>query len=298
MIGIGELAGIGTGLFWSISCLIHTEASKTLGATSMLVVRIPLAVTCLAALVLFSGEVHNYPLSSIVLMVLSGLFGIATCDWCFYYAIQSIGVRAALVCQSLYASIAAVLGVLFLNETLGWQGFIGILVASVGVVAVIAAEQDTQGNIQTTPHKRRVGIVLAFGSALSLAIAMVLSKEAIRLGMPSLTGALFRTIAALFVVWSVNIYTHHFIKSFVDLRSNPKMIWFLIGGCFFGTVGGLWLSLIALSNTQTGIATILMSLQVVFLPFLTWIIEHKRPAFGTLVGACIAFLGAVIVILR
>ena len=296
--GIGEAAGLATACAWSVSCLLHTEASRQLGPTSMLILRLPLAVACLLLIALATGEVHAYPLRAVAIMMLSGIAGIAVCDWCFYMAIQRIGVRAALVCQSLYACFAAMLGVVFLGEQLGIQGVLGIMVATGGVIMVITAERHGQNSLTMDPKSRRSGILLAFCSACSLALGMVLSKQSIILGLTPISGGLIRTFTALVSIWLVNALTHKIKQAFIDLKYHPKTVWLLLGGCVFGTVGGLWLSLTALSNTATGIATVLMSMQVVILPFLTWILEHKRPALGTLAGAVIACCGAALVLLR
>jgi len=296
--GVGEAAGISTAFAWSISCLLHTEASRQLGPTSMLILRLPMAVVGLFLMALFAGELRTYPVNAVLIMMVSGVMGIAVCDWCFYLAIQRIGVRAALVCQSFYASISALLGVLFLGDTLGLWGGVGIAIATCGVVMVITAERDTQTSAGARPHSMRTGLLLAFGSACSLSVGLVLTKEAMRLGLTPISGGLVRTFTALAVIWIINAYTHKIRKAFTDLHEHPKAVWLLFGGCVFGTVGGLWLSLTALNNTATGIATVLMSMQVVILPFLTWILEHRRPAIGTLAGALIACMGAGIVLLR
>lgn len=296
--GIGEAAGLATACAWSISCLIHTETSRQLGATSMLIVRLPMAVAGLLIMAWWAGELRDYPLTPMLIMMLSGVLGIAVCDWAFYVAISRIGVRAALVCQSLYACIAAVLGVIFIGDHLGVQGALGIAVATTGVIMVITAERQTQTDVSFDPRARRIGILLALGSGFSLAVGMVLTKEAMRQGLPPIMGGLVRTVTALAVIWTVNACTHCIGRAYSDLRAHPKTVWMLVAGCVFGTVGGLWLSLTALENTSTGVATALMSMQVVILPFLTWLLEHRRPSVGTLAGAGIACLGAAIIMLR
>jgi drug/metabolite transporter (DMT)-like permease len=58
------------------------------------------------------------------------------------------------------------------------------------------------------------------------------------------------------------------------------------------------LSMIALFHTSAGIASTLTGLQAVFLAFLTWGMEHRRPAAGTLFGSAVACIGAGILLLR
>ncbi len=297
-LGIGELAGLATGFVWAISCMLHSEASRQVGPTSMMLLRLPLASVALLVIMLLTGQLHGYPLVAVLLMIVSGVLGIALGDWLFYVSIQWIGVRAALVCQCLYATMAAVLGILFLHDRLSLQVILGIFIVTVGVIMVIAAERETQGAAPAGSRLRRKGLLLALGSALALAVSLVMAKEAMRMGIPPIAAGFLRTLAAMSGIWIVSGLRHQVGRAFQELRSHPSVVWLLFGGCVFGTVGGLCLSLVALAHTATGIATVLMSLESVFLPFITWAHEHRRPAFGTIIGAIIAFSGAAVVLLR
>jgi drug/metabolite transporter (DMT)-like permease len=296
--GIGEAAATVTGFSWAISCLIHAEAARRLGTASMLITRLPLALASLFVLAWAGGELHAYPLRAVLIMIASGAIGVASCDWCFYMAIPRIGIRAALVCQCTYACMTALLGVIFLGERLGLQGAAGIVIATAGVIMVVAAERDTQTLVRADSAGRRIGLILALASAASLALSLILSKEAMRNGLPPVTGGLIRTSAAMSAIWMFNLRAHNIGRAFADLRRQPRIIILLMCGCVFGTVGGMVLSMISLVHTASGIASTLMGLQAVFLAFLTWAMEHRRPAAGTMIGSAVACLGAAILLLR
>ena len=295
--GIGEAAALATAISWSASCLIHAEASSRLGATSMLLVRTPLALLSLGILMVLSGETHGYPLRGAILLLVSGMFGVALSDWCFYLSIQIIGVRAAQVCQSLYVSLAALMAALFLGENIGLQGALGIAIATMGIMLVIAAEGRSY-NLGVSKAQRRKGVLLAFGSAGAFACGLILSREGLKLGVPPITAGFLRTLAAMMVFWSVHWCANNIKKAFIDLKASPKTGWLLVAGCVCGTGGGLWLSMVALANTQAAVASVLMGLQLVIVPFFSWITEHKRPNAGTFAGAGLAFAGTAVVLLR
>ena len=69
-------------------------------------------------------------------------------------------------------------------------------------------------------------------------------------------------------------------------------------GVAFGPVCGVWLSMVAVGRTKTGIAATLMSMTPVFiLPFAAWI-ERERITWRSVLGACVAIAGVAILMMR
>lgn len=295
--GLGESAALTTAVFWSVSCLIHVTASSRLGPTVMLTVRQPLAVTALALIVYFEGDTLSYSLYAGLLVFVSGFFGVALTDWLFFHAIQLAGVRTAQVCQSSYVSLTALMGVIFLGEHIGVKGVLGIALGTLGSIMVIAAE--SQDSAQTKDKKgQRKGVIFAFTSAAIYALSLIFSREALNLGVPPATAAFLRTFAALIALNTALLYTHNLKKAYTSLKNDRTSIYLLLAGCVLGTAGGMWLSMKALANTQTAIATMLMGLQMVFVPILSWFVERRRANPKTFVGIGLAFAGATIVLMR
>lgn len=295
--GIGESAALATAVSWSISCLIHVEASSRLGATNMLVVRQPFALIALAIFAFLAGDSGTVPLYAGLLVFASGFFGVALCDWLFFHAVNCIGVRTAQVCQSSYVSLTAIMGVVFLGENIGLKGAFGIALATLGSILVIAAEsQDSV--VSQDKAVRRKGVLFAFVSAAFYALGLICSREALTRGVPPATAGFLRILAALIVLWSVQLYSRNLKSAFRGLKADPRSAWLIFAGCIFGTGGGMWLSMQAIANTQTAIATMLMGLQMVFVPILSWFIEHRKPNIRTCAGVALAFTGATIVLLK
>lgn len=293
--GIGEAAGLATALVWAMSCLIHVQVSRMVGPTKMMILRLPLGSVVFILLTWACGQLHSYPLLPSLIMAASGIFGIALGDWLFYTAAQMIGSRPALVCQALYAAMAALMGIMLLGESFSLRIMAGIALITGGVIVVILAEKaSAQGKILLGTKIK--GLLLALASALCLALGMILSKYAMSQGIPSMAAGMIRTLTALLLFMGLGALRHEIGPAVQQLREQPQIISKLLWGCALGTVGGLWLSLVALSHTTAGIASVLMSLEAVFLPFLLWPLEKRFPSGRVLFGTLLAFFGSALIL--
>lgn len=295
---LGVLAGFGTACAWSVSCLVHAAASRKLGVHIFLMIRQPMAVIALGMVALFTGQLGLYALAPLLMALVSGLIGIALCDWLFYESVLRIGVRPAQVCQSFNACITAVLGVLFLDEYLGVQGVIGLLTATFGVILVVLAEQRGCTGGSSDPKIRATGIAFALISAFVLACGMILSKEAMRYDIPPVTLAFLRNLAATVMLWSVGACMRRITETVRSAKDNPQVLRWLMLGCVFGPAGGMWLSMVALNNAPAAVATTVIGLQPVVLLIMSGILEKRCPATGSIIGSVVACCGAALVLLR
>lgn len=296
---IGVVASLCTAMSWAISNVIHSTLSRMIGVSAFLMMRQSLATVVLSVLCLVAGEFQTYTLWALGLGMVSGVIGLVVCDWCLYEGVLRIGIRPALVCHSLSSCFTALLGVLFLEEYLGIQGFLGILVATGGVVLVIIAEQRDGHRTGTVDSgQRRTGILLALVSAVAMACGMISSKEAMTQGLPPLLLSLVRNGMATIVLWNLNLCLHRVRSSFGQIREHPAAVKLLLIGCVFGPVGGIWLSSVALNYAPAAVASTLIGLQPVALLVVSGIWERRVPSLGSILGSITACCGAALLLLR
>ncbi len=301
MMTLGVIAGLGTAISWACSSTIHASISRTLGAHSFMMLRQPLASIILFVLCLMFDQFQSFDFYVIFLATLSGVVGIMGTDWCVYESIPRIGIRSTMICNSLSTCVTALLGVLFLEELLGIQGVIGILLATGGVILVTLAESRHAlplGDKVISPKQRAVGLALALASACTLGIAFMWGKEVLNYGMTALYFTFWRNLAASIGLWIVAIRLRRVRSTWKNFRLHPELIKLFLLGCFFGSVGGIWLSNVALQNCPAAVAATLIGLQPVALLFVSGITERRMPSFGSIMGSCIACLGAAILLLR
>lgn len=298
MVMIGVLAGIGTAVSWSLSSAVHAQASRLLGVHPFMMLRQPLAACALVLVCAIAGQLRLYPWGPTGMALLSGLVGIALCDWCTYEAINRIGIRSTLVCLSLNACVTALLGAIFLGEHIGMQGIAGMGIATAGVAMVIAGEQRDVHSRRVSPRERNLGLILAGGGACAMALGMIASKEALRLDMPPLALSLLRNVAATILLWVFGVGLHRVRRALRAPFETPVVIKYLLAGCLFGPTGGIWLSCVALQHLPAGVAATLIGLQPVAVLVVSGVWERRRPAGASIVGACTACAGAAVLLLR
>lgn len=298
ILGLGVAAGLGTAISWSLASIFNSTSSRHVGVFHFIMMRQPLASLVLGIACFLSGEFVVYPASSAGVAALSGLIGLILCDLCLYNSILLIGIRPALVCHSLYSCCTALFGTIFLHEYLGIQGVCGLLVATLGVMAVIVCEQRDVHAVHVPPCKRNLGVLLALLSAVLMAIGLVLSKEALRQGLPPLMLSFMRNATACLLIWCTAIALGRVRSAWTALKTHPQVWKLLPLGCITGPAGGIWLSSVALENLPAAVASTLIGLQPIALLVATGILEHRCPVRGSILGSIAACGGAALLLLR
>ena len=300
MLDIGIAAGLVTACSWGLSAAINAAAARCIGVYAFMLVRQPFALLALIPLCLLAGQFQVYSARALFTAAFSGILGLVVCDWCLYTAVLHTGIRTAMICQSLYACITALLGMVFLSERMGMQGFFGIAVATLGVILVTIAERRhaEPSLAEVSPARRRLGVALALFSAVAIALGLIASKTAMQEGIPPLMLTLLRNATGASVLLGAGIGLHRMQSTMAAVRAAPHVIKLLLIGCFFGPVGGMWLSLVALEYAPVAVASTLIGMQPVALLLVSGIHERRCPSPGSIIGACAACAGTAILLLR
>ena len=298
LLGLGVAAGLGTAVSWSLASIFNSASSRHVGVFNFIMMRQPLASLVLGVACLLAGEFTGLSAGPVGIAALSGLFGLVLCDLCVYSSVLLIGIRPALVCHSLYSCCTALFGAVFLHEHLGLQGICGLLAATLGVMTVIVCERRDVHAVQVPPRKRNLGVALALLSAVLMAVGLVLSKEALRQGLPPLSLSFMRNVAAWGVIWCAAMALGRMRAAWTALKTHPQVWKLLPLGCAVGPAGGIWLSSVALEHLPAAVASPLIGLQPIALLAATGILERRFPARGSILGSLAACGGAALLLLR
>ncbi|MDL2306573.1 DMT family transporter [Desulfovibrio sp. OttesenSCG-928-C06] len=296
---IGEIAAFLTATSWAMSCQIYSSAGKDLGATGVTMLRLPLCVLLMAILFVCVGAEANLEPKVILLLSASALAGLVICDSLLYKSAMIIGPRLASLVQSLCSCITAVLGWFFLGEVIGWVGFLGIAIAISGVFFVLA----DGGNLNNFPNSEAGrplllrGVLMALLSAVALSVSFIIMKQAILLGSGPTWATFYRLACGSLMLILFTIIRGTFIESLRSLKSHPRTWKLLPSGALVGTFG-IWMSGIAVQNTETAVATTILALQPVVIIPINAIWEKRRPSVRAIVGTLIAFSGIAVMLMR
>ena len=103
MIWIGIAAGMGAPCAWALSDMAHSTGTRLLGVPRLMMLRQLLAVIVLISLCLLAGQFQSYALGALTIAFICEAGGVVICGWCLCKSILRIGIRSALICQSLYS---------------------------------------------------------------------------------------------------------------------------------------------------------------------------------------------------
>jgi drug/metabolite transporter (DMT)-like permease len=255
-----------------------------------------MAAVYLLLFVFIAGLSLNIRSDQFLLLTVSGFIGLVLGDSFLFKAYQIIGARVSMLLMSVSPAFTALIAYFFLGESLSLLGIIGIMVTMAGIWLVLI---DTKGNENSRFTLTFGGIVLGLLGALGQSGGLVFAKAAFNAG--ELNGFVATTIRILTatLVLAPGALIARKLKNPIRLFTNDrKALLYTAGGAFFGPFLGISFSLIAIANTTTGIAAVLMStVPVLMLPGVHYIHKEKLTV-QAIMGAIIAVGGVAILFLR
>lgn len=294
----GELIALITVLCWTVSVQFFEAASKRVGATSVNIIRITIA------LILFSGYLYfkhgyliplEFPIRAWFYLGLSGIVGFFLGDICLFKALVELGPRMALLIFSLSAPTAAIIGWIFLSETYLPFQWAGMLVTLTGVCIVIL-EKKSPHILPGKKTRRAVsfkGVMFGIGAMLGQASGYVLSKAGMQTDagyLDAFASTQIRAIAA-FVCFILYFTLTRNWGSMVAAVRDTRALVFTATGSVIGPFIGVSLSLMVLRYLTAGIASTFLSLTpICIIPFSIYI-HKEHVSMRAFVGAVIAVGG-------
>jgi drug/metabolite transporter (DMT)-like permease len=287
---LGEIAAFLAALFWTIGALSFEFASKKVGILFLNFVRLIIAFIFLSLFSLIArgmllpldASLHNWLWLSI-----SGIIGLAIGDFLLFQAFKVIGARISLLIMSLAPPITALIGLVFLGETMSLKEIFGMFLTIAGVAIVIFGRESGKNSINFSYPL--VGILLALGGAVGQAIGLVFSKY----GMGDYNAFLatqIRIVAAIvgYVVLFTIFNKWQFIVPAFK-KKNPAVS--IVVGSFFGSFLGISMSLLAVRHTATGVASTIISITPILIIPPSIFLFKEKITYRDVVGAFVAVIG-------
>jgi drug/metabolite transporter (DMT)-like permease len=296
---IGELAGLATSIMWTGTSTFFTLAGRKIGSVVLNRIRLILAAIFLMLThwILFGNPVPFYASSTnLIWLSLSGVIGLVLGDAFLFQAFVLIGPRLSMLLMSLAPVIATITSWFFLDEKLGLLPIVGIMVTVMGIAAVVSDRPERNHTIEENRDYGR-GLLFGLGGAAGQALGLVTSKLGLVNNFPALSGNVIRMLAAVIVMWVLTIVLGQVRTTIYSFIHAGKARLQVLGGAILGPFLGVWLSLIAVQNTEVGIASTLMSLPPIFLLPVGRILFKEQIGWRSLVGTIIALMGVAILFL-
>ena len=285
---IGEIAALLTAVCWTLSALFFEKAGRRIGSLSVNILRLLLAILFLGLTTFFTRGMF-FPTDATAYqwfwLGLSGIVGFFLGDLCLFKSYTIIGSRTAQLVMSLSPMLTAVIGWIFLHETLSLKSLVGIVVSVSGIMIAVAG-RHFRLNI---PLK---GFLFALGGALGQAGGLILSKKGIG-NYDAMAATQIRAIFGFGCFALLVSYLKRW-KGVFSAVKNFKCMKSLTAGAVFGPFIGVALSLFAVQHANTGVAATLMALVPIFIIAPSAVMFKEKITARQVVGAVISILGASI----
>ena len=295
----GEIAALLTAVFWTVTSMSFESAGKKVGSLSVNLIRLVVAF--------FIYGVVNYfrrglflPLDagteSWMWLALSGLVGFVIGDLLLFQAFVVIGARISMLIMALTPPITAFVGWMILGEVLSPMNWVGMMVTLSGISIVILKrekkELDSTKRRKITTNYSLKGILLAFGGAVGQGVGLVLSKK----GMgqyDAFAASHIRVITGMIGFAIIILIAKRYGKVWTALQHQPAMKRVALGSVF-GPFLGVSFSLLAIQNTQAGIAATIMSIVPVLIIPPAILLFHEKVNWKEILGAVITVSGVAL----
>jgi drug/metabolite transporter (DMT)-like permease len=288
---LGILAALGTALSWAVCSFTFEMAGRRIGSYGVTVIRLILGFVILLPVSLaLHGTLlpEAVPGRNLVLLSISGLVGFVFADLCLFSAFVRISARVTMVIYATVPLMTALLGRVFLGESLEPAQWAGIVLASAGVSLVLLQPPDSGRGWTLT----RTGVLLAFLGSLGQAAGLVAGKAGLS-GVSSVGATQIRLAAgsaAFIPITMVLGRTRRVIKAAGDSRAMK----ILLLGTVTGPVIGVTLSMTAIRLIPAGVAAAFISMTPIFLMIPSALFAGHRLTLTDVLGTVAAVAGGIL----
>lgn len=292
----GEIAGVLTAVFWTVTSLAFESAGKKVGSLSVNLIRLIIAFFFIG---FYSWAVRGFffPTDATLYqwewLALSGLVGFVIGDLLLFQALVVVGARISMLMMALAPPFAAFIGWLVLGEVLSPTNLLGMTITLSGIVIVILKRERSEVNgVISRKIKSNYsiqGVLLALGGAMGQGAGLVLSKKGMG-DYDAFSASQIRVLTGIVGFIFVLTFMNRWPRFMAAIKNIPAMKRITLGA-FFGPFLGVSFSLLAVQHTQAGIAATLMSITPVLIIAPAVFIFKEKINWKEILGAVITVIG-------
>ena len=289
---LGCLAALGSALAWAVGSILFRRIGDEASPLGMNLGKGLLGLLLLGLALVVVGTT---PMSArtVFFLAISGVVGIALGDTFFFMTLMRLDPRLTLLLATVGQVATVFMAMLFLGERPGALAWVGIPLVLAGVTWVMSEQMPVEDKLSTRLKLQGIGWGLL--ASLCISSGFILAKVGLEevsalqgtfwrfaFGMAGL--ALFGWVRGDLVAW---------LRPFASLGLLRRIVLAVL----VVTFGGFWLTMVGYKYTHASVATILMSTEPLFILPLARIFMDERVTPRAVVGALVAVVGVVCIVL-
>lgn len=227
----------------------------------------------------------------VLLLMLSGVLGIGLGDTFYFESLNYLGARRALLMEALSPPLSALLALVFLQEQLSFNNWLGITLTLAGVTWVVSEQTPSSSPQPSTSSAHTLrGVGYGLLAMVGQASGAVLSHAVLaHSSISPLWSTLFRLGAGVLVLLLWIVAKRPFSWGFKPSQSRQLLLIIAVTA-FFSTYLGIWLQQTSLKYSPAGIAQALSNTSPLFvLPIAVWMGDVV--SVRAILGVCVALSG-------
>ncbi len=291
---LGETFAVSAALCWAVGVVLFKQSGEKMSPMALNFFKNSIGIVLTAVTIPLVGEtmIPDQPLEAWVLLVVSGVFGIAVADTFFFMALERLGAGLSAVVDTSYTPIMLTLSWVVLSEQIGPEVLGG---AGLIMVALIVGSAT-----RPQPGKTRRDIIVGtIVGILGIAImggSVVMIKDVLN-DAPHIWATEVRLLSGGIALIPMILLSPRRRAIFRELL--PSAVWKVaIPASFFGTYLALIFWLGGMKYTDVSVAALLNQLSTIFIFALATIFLKESLTRRRLLSIVLAFAGAMLVIWR
>jgi drug/metabolite transporter (DMT)-like permease len=290
---VGEFFSVACAACWGLAVVLFRRSGETLPAFELNLFKNLLAVgLMIPTIAVFHGVgLPGYTAGQWLIVIVSGLLGIAIADTWYLRALNLMGASRTGVVAMLFSPFVILLSTLFLAESLQPLQYFGFLIVLAGVL-LVTWRQNRQ---DVSARALKLGTAFGVGSVALMAIGIVMVKPILE------EHEFLWTVGVRLAAGAVGMLV------FVSLARGwgPMMLHFraaqpwpmIIVASLLGSYVSMILWLAGYKLTQASVASVLNETGAAFIVLFAWLILGETLNRRRLGGLLLAFVGVFFVVL-
>ncbi|MCR5260883.1 MAG: DMT family transporter [Candidatus Gastranaerophilales bacterium] len=277
---------------WAACTMLFKKLGERLDPVGMTTVKAVLSAIFLLIIVLLSGHPLLIETKYIYPIAVSGILGISIGDSLFFASLGRLSPLALSLIMFVFPDFfSGLFGLIFLKEMPSLLSWVGIFAILGGLAFFIFPIEKNSDETKT----KLFGVILALLSLICTSYSMVLIKPILSV-VPAVTVTMYRMFFSAVVLALFALFSGKF-SVWKNLLKEKDYNLKLSGTILLATVGGFWLSLLAIKYCQLIIASSLMSLEPLFILLFMIIFCRYVPKKKEYFGIFFIILGIIFIVL-
>jgi drug/metabolite transporter (DMT)-like permease len=287
---LGEILALASAVFWAAAIILFRVSGQKVTPLGLNLFKTAIGLGLFVLTIVCLGQplVRLAPAGDYLLLLASGLLGIALSDTLFFYSINLLGAGPSSIVAALYSPFIIGLSLIFLGERLSGRQVVGV---GLILTAVLVIAYHREGR-PVTGAPLVTGIVLGVLAQLTTAVGIVMIKPL--LARTPVIWATALRLAGAIPALAIIVACHRERKSiFASLikRAHWKV---LVPASFLGTYLAIVAWMGAMKYAQASVAAALNQTTTAFTFVLAAIFLKEKPTRVKTAAVILAVVGALL----